>query len=117
MAKSAALAPVTATPREVSDLFPILVSFTLAGALGWPTGWCQGKVEMSASWQSRNVRFGLGHAEVHGKLIVPVKRRGALVATNPSRNSRSELIGRWDDAILPARCRAWIGVAVGRQSL
>jgi len=40
-------------------------------------------------------------------LRVPVKRRGALVATNPSRNSRPELIA--DDeksVILPVRSSA-----------
>ena len=38
---------------------------------------------MSCSWQSRNVVFGLGIGGVHVTLLVPVKRRRALVATNP----------------------------------
>ena len=44
---------------------------------------CQGKVEMSPSWQSRNVPFCPALCEVHVILPVPVKRRRALVATNP----------------------------------
>jgi hypothetical protein len=44
---------------------------------------CQGKVEMSYPWQSRNVAFRRGYLEVRVKLLVPVKRRRALVATNP----------------------------------
>jgi hypothetical protein len=44
---------------------------------------CQGKVEMSPSWQSRNVVFYLGLCGVRVNLLVPVKRRRALVATNP----------------------------------
>ena len=44
---------------------------------------CQGKVEMSPRWQSRNVPFCPGLSEVHVNLRVPVKRRRALVATNP----------------------------------
>ena len=38
---------------------------------------------MSPSWQSRNVPFLPVLCEVHGILPVPVKRRRALVATNP----------------------------------
>src|ERR1035441_9540388 len=44
---------------------------------------CQGKVEMSPRWQSRNVPFCLRLCETHVILPVPVKRRRALVATNP----------------------------------
>ena len=44
---------------------------------------CQGKVEMSPSWQSRNVPFAWVFWETHVILPVPVKRRRALVATNP----------------------------------
>jgi hypothetical protein len=44
---------------------------------------CQGKVEMSPGWQSRNVPFGPVACGVHVNLLVPVKRRRALVATNP----------------------------------
>jgi hypothetical protein len=44
---------------------------------------CQGKVEMSPSRQSRNVVFVLGLLEMRVSLRVPVKRRRALVATNP----------------------------------
>jgi hypothetical protein len=44
---------------------------------------CQGKVEMSPSWQSRNVVFCLGLCGVRVILRLPVKRRRALVATNP----------------------------------
>src|SRR5437016_5488962 len=46
-------------------------------------GVCQSKVEMSPPWQSRNVAFGLGLSGVHGNLRVPVKRRRALLASNP----------------------------------
>jgi len=48
---------------------------------------------MSPSWQSRNVPFGRWFCIVHGILPVPVKRRRALVATNPIEESRPELIG------------------------
>ena len=44
---------------------------------------CQGKVEMSCSWQSRNVAFSLDLQEVHVNLRVPVKRRRAMLASNP----------------------------------
>ena len=44
---------------------------------------CQGKVEMSSSWQSRNVAFGRRLLEAHVSLRVPVKRRRALLASNP----------------------------------
>jgi hypothetical protein len=44
---------------------------------------CQRKVEMSYSLQSRNVLFCLIAAGVHGSLGVPVKRRRALLASNP----------------------------------
>ena len=83
-------------------------------------GFCQGKVEMSASWQSRNVRLGVGLWKRHVKLNVPVKRRRALLASNPLRNNRSELIrtmgwrnppvalsssdgSRWREAAAPVR--------------
>jgi hypothetical protein len=39
--------------------------------------------EMSYSLQSRNVLFCLIAAGVHGSLGVPVKRRRALLASNP----------------------------------
>jgi hypothetical protein len=48
---------------------------------------------MSYYWQSRNVRFGVAMRKGHGKLIVPVKRRQAMLASNLPRNSRPELIG------------------------
>ena len=44
---------------------------------------CQRKVEMSYSLQSRNVRFLPGGARVRGSLGVPVKRRRAMLASNP----------------------------------
>ena len=44
---------------------------------------CQGKVEMSPSWQSRNVPFSRGIWGVHVILRVPVKQRRALLASNP----------------------------------
>jgi hypothetical protein len=44
---------------------------------------CQGKVEMSPPWQSRNVAFGRGLRGVRVNLRVPVKRRRALLASNP----------------------------------
>ena len=44
---------------------------------------CRGKVEMSPRWQSRNVPFSPGLLGVRVTLLVPVKRRRALVATNP----------------------------------
>jgi predicted CDP-diglyceride synthetase/phosphatidate cytidylyltransferase len=44
---------------------------------------CQGKVEMSPSEQNRNVPFCLGFVGVHVNLLVPVKRRRALLASNP----------------------------------
>jgi hypothetical protein len=44
---------------------------------------CQGKVEMSPCWQSRNVPFSLGLGGVHVNLRVPVKRRRAMLASNP----------------------------------
>ncbi|MGI8989273.1 MAG: hypothetical protein ACR2I2_06785, partial [Bryobacteraceae bacterium] len=42
---------------------------------------CQGQVEMSYSRPSRNVLFGSRLPGVHVSLVVPVKRRRALVAT------------------------------------
>src|SRR5205814_3713440 len=44
---------------------------------------CQGKVEMSPPWQSRNVAFSLDALGVRVNLRVPVKRRRALLASNP----------------------------------
>jgi hypothetical protein len=44
---------------------------------------CQGKVEMSPFWQSRNVPFSLGLCGLHVNLRAPVKRRRALLASNP----------------------------------
>jgi hypothetical protein len=44
---------------------------------------CQGKVEMSPSLQSRNVAFVPGVDEAHVMLDLPVKRRRALLASNP----------------------------------
>jgi TolB-like protein/DNA-binding winged helix-turn-helix (wHTH) protein len=44
---------------------------------------CQRKVEMSYSLQSRNVRFWTGGARGRGSLGVPVKRRRAMLASNP----------------------------------
>jgi hypothetical protein len=44
---------------------------------------CQGKVEMSPFWQSRNVPFSLGLCGQHVNLRAPVKRRRALLASNP----------------------------------
>src|SRR5262249_24284592 len=45
--------------------------------------WCQRKVEMSYSLQSRNVLFSRGGEKVGVMLPVPVKRRGAMLASNP----------------------------------
>ena len=44
---------------------------------------CQGKVEMSYSLQSRNVLFPKAGEEVHVSLIPSVKRRRAMLASNP----------------------------------
>jgi hypothetical protein len=33
--------------------------------------WCQRKIEMSYSLQSRNVLFSIAHFPSHGRLIVP----------------------------------------------
>ncbi len=44
---------------------------------------CQRKVEMSPRWQSRNVPFCLGLFGVHVILRLPVKRRRAMLASNP----------------------------------
>ena len=44
---------------------------------------CQGKVEMSPSRQSRNVVFGPCIPEMHVNLRAPVKRRRAMLASNP----------------------------------
>jgi hypothetical protein len=46
-------------------------------------GDCQGKVEMSPRWQNRNVPFGLGLLGAHVILRLPVKRRRAMLASNP----------------------------------
>ena len=52
-------------------------------ALTLASVFCQGKVESSASQQSRKFRFGVTTREVRGSLSVPAKRRRALVASNP----------------------------------
>jgi hypothetical protein len=44
---------------------------------------CQRKIEMSPSAQSRNVPFSPGLEEVRVNLRVPVKRRRAMLASNP----------------------------------
>jgi hypothetical protein len=44
---------------------------------------CQGKVEMSYSLQSRNVRFGPAGEGARVILAMPVKRRRAMLASNP----------------------------------
>jgi len=41
------------------------------------------KIEMSYSLQSRNVLFWTGGARGRGNLGVPVKRRRAMLASNP----------------------------------
>ena len=44
------------------------------------------------------------------RLVMPVKRRRAMLASNPSRNSRSELIADDGEGVfLPARPIAWPG--------
>src|ERR1039458_7304407 len=52
---------------------------------------CQGKVEMSPSRQSRNVPFSLGLGGVHVNLRVPVKRRRAMLASNPIKIGRAHV--------------------------
>src|ERR1022692_3888277 len=49
----------------------------------WGFGGCQGKVEMSYSLQSRNVRFCGAGERVRVILTMPVKRRRAMLASNP----------------------------------
>jgi hypothetical protein len=44
---------------------------------------CQRKIEMSPSLQSRNVPISLNGLGVHANLLVPVKRRRAMLASNP----------------------------------
>jgi hypothetical protein len=44
---------------------------------------CRGKVEMSPCWQSRNVAFSPGVLRIHVSLSLPVKRRRAMLASNP----------------------------------
>src|SRR6266851_3756158 len=69
---------------------------------------CQGKVEMSPSRQIRNVVFGPCIPEMHVNLRAPVKRRRAMLASNPIRNSRPELIADDEkDAALPTRSFTW----------
>jgi len=46
-------------------------------------GSCQGKVEISYSLQSRNVLFCPGGERVRVILALPVKRRRAMLASNP----------------------------------
>ena len=60
-------------------------------------------------WQSRNVVFCRGFSRVHVNLRVPVKRRRALVATNPIKEYPAGT--QRDDeeyVFLPAHSRAWI---------
>ena len=44
---------------------------------------CQGKIEMSPSQQSRNVPCWPNQPGVRVNLLVPVKQRRALLASNP----------------------------------
>jgi hypothetical protein len=44
---------------------------------------CQGKVEMSPSQQSRNVPIAPALWGTHVMLLVPVKRKRAMLASNP----------------------------------
>src|ERR1039458_3648135 len=60
---------------------------------------CQGKVEMSYSLQSRNVRFCGAGERVRVILTMPVKRRRAMLARNPiwedpARTQRGRWVGR-----------------------
>ena len=58
----------------------------LSKIIGWricQANQCQGKIEMSPSQQSRNVPFSLGLSGVRVNLRVSVKRRRALLASNP----------------------------------
>jgi hypothetical protein len=62
-------------------------SFILGDALRHRAGEialsCQRKVEMSYSLQSRNVRFSVAGLRERDSLGVPVKRRRAMLASNP----------------------------------
>src|SRR3974390_626511 len=72
-------------------------------------GPCQRKVEMSYSLQSRNVRFSPGGVRVRGSLGVPVKRRRAMLASNPIKEYPAGThlrTMRWS-VILPARSATW----------
>src|ERR1019366_2572902 len=71
---------------------------------------CQGKVEMSPSRQNRNVPFSLDLGGVHVNLRVPVKRRRAMLASNPIKEwPAGTHRGRWAGRVLPARPIAWPG--------
>src|ERR1019366_3175410 len=71
---------------------------------------CQGKVEMSPSRQNRNVPFSPGLGGVHVNLRVPVKRRRAMLASNPIKEwPAGTHRGRWAGRVLPARPIAWPG--------
>ena len=60
--------------------FRLMVAFSLDVVKLRP---CQRKVEMTPSPQSRNVAFSTRSLRVRVDLLVPVKRRRALVSTNP----------------------------------
>src|ERR1035437_5578305 len=64
-----------AQPRREYNRFHVTAQFL------WQS--CQGKVEMSPSRQNRNVPFSLDLGGVHVNLRVPVKRRLAMLASNP----------------------------------
>jgi hypothetical protein len=68
-----------ARPRKQNDGKSIMTVYRCQGQAAF----CRGKVEMSYRWQSRNVVFCLGRSGASVILRVPVKRRRALVATNP----------------------------------
>ena len=71
---------------------------------------CQGKVEMSYCLQSRNVRLARADGRVRDSLYVSAKRKRALLASNPPRNSRPKLIENdGQDVFLPVRPTAWPG--------
>jgi len=80
---------------------------------------CQRNVEMSPSVQSRNVLFATPRLRVRVNLRVPVKRRRAMVATNPIKGSRPELIRTMSESVfLPARSSTWAsGPTDGRRSV
>jgi len=55
----------------------------LVREISWTKNLCQGKVEMSPRWQSRNVPFCLELLGARDILRSPVKRRRAMLASNP----------------------------------